>query len=42
MADPRLKEKGLEAGANLAMQKPFDPNQLIGLIRKALAIKAKR
>ncbi len=42
MADPRLKEKGVDAGANLAIQKPFDPNQLIGLIKKALALKTKR
>ena len=26
MMDPALKEKGLEAGADLAIPKPFDPD----------------
>jgi CheY-like chemotaxis protein len=41
MADPDLKTKGLEAGANLAIPKPFNPTQIILLIKKALELKAK-
>ena len=41
MADPDLKAKGLEAGANLASPKPFNPTQIIVLIKKALELKAK-
>jgi DNA-binding response OmpR family regulator len=41
MADPELKTKGLEAGANLAIPKPFNPTQIIVLIKKALELKAK-
>jgi len=41
MADPDLKAKGLEAGANLAIPKPFNPTQIIVLIKKALELKAK-
>ena len=42
MSDPGLKEKGLEAGASLAMPKPFDPMQIVSVINKALALKSKR
>ena len=42
MSDPGLKEKGLEAGASLAMPKPFDPMQIVSVINKALASKSKR
>ena len=41
MADPELKAKGLQAGANLAIPKPFNPTQIIVLIKKALELKAK-
>jgi DNA-binding response OmpR family regulator len=41
MADPALKSKGSEAGANLAIPKPFNPTQIIALIKKALELKAK-
>ena len=41
MADPELKTKGHEAGANLAIPKPFNPTQIIVLIKKALELKAK-
>jgi DNA-binding response OmpR family regulator len=41
VSDPGLKEKGVEAGANLAMPKPFNPMQVITIINKALALKPK-
>jgi len=41
MTDPALKNKGVEAGANLAIPKPFNPTQIIALIKKALELKAK-
>ena len=41
MADPDLKTKGHEAGANLSIPKPFNPTQIIVLIKKALELKAK-
>ncbi len=41
MTDPELKTKGLAAGANLAIPKPFNPTQIILLIKKALELKAK-
>jgi DNA-binding response OmpR family regulator len=41
MADAELKTKGLKAGANLAIPKPFNPTQIIVLIKKALELKAK-
>jgi CheY-like chemotaxis protein len=41
MADPELKTKGLGAGANLAIPKPFKPAQIITLVKKALELKAK-
>ena len=42
VSDPGLKEKGFEAGADLAMPKPFDPMQIISVINNALAFKSKR
>jgi DNA-binding response OmpR family regulator len=42
MIDPGLKTKGFEAGANLAIPKPFNPTQIIALIKKALELKAKK
>jgi DNA-binding response OmpR family regulator len=41
MMDPALKSKGSEAGANLAIPKPFNPTQIVALIKKALEFKAK-
>ncbi len=41
MAESDLKTKGLEAGANLAIPKPFNPTQIIVLIKKALELVAK-
>ncbi len=42
ISDPGLKEKGLEAGANLAMQKPFDPNRIVSVINSALSLKSRQ
>ena len=42
MHDPNLNVKGFEAGANLAMRKPFGSKDLIKTIKTALALKAKR
>lgn len=42
MHDPNLNIKGFEAGANLAMRKPFGPKELINTIKTALALKPKR
>ncbi len=42
MADPKLNVKGFQAGATLAMQKPFEPQKLINAIKTALALKATR
>lgn len=41
MVDPKLNIKGFQAGANLAIKKPFDPRKLVNTIRTALALKAK-
>lgn len=41
MTDPSLKTKGSEAGANLAIPKPFNPTQIMAIIKKALELKAK-
>lgn len=41
MHDPNLNVKGFEAGANLAMRKPFGSKDLIKTIKTALALKAK-
>jgi DNA-binding response OmpR family regulator len=42
MVDPKLNVKGFQAGASLAIQKPYDPKKLIATIHTALALKAKR
>lgn len=42
VSDPGLKEKGLEAGADLAMPKPSDSMQVVSIINRALALKPKR
>jgi len=42
MVDPKLNIKGFQAGATLAIQKPYDPKKLIATIKTALALKAKR
>ena len=42
MMDPALKEKGLEAGADLAIPKPFDPMQIVTLLNDALVLASKR
>jgi CheY-like chemotaxis protein len=39
--DPKLNIKGFQAGANLAIRKPFEAKKLVGTIRAALALKAK-
>ncbi len=41
MHDPQLNVKGFQAGATLAMQKPFDPQKLLATVKMALALKAK-
>jgi len=41
MTDPELKTKGLQAGANLAIPKPFNPTQIVALVKKALELKAR-
>jgi DNA-binding response OmpR family regulator len=40
--DPALKEKGLEAGADLAIPKPFDPMQIVTILNNALVLASKR
>ncbi|HYL80492.1 MAG TPA: response regulator, partial [Candidatus Acidoferrum sp.] len=42
MHDPNLNVKGFEAGADLAMRKPFGPKELINTIKTALTLKSKR
>jgi DNA-binding response OmpR family regulator len=42
IVDPKLNVKGFQAGATLAMQKPFEPQKLLNTIRTALALKANR
>ncbi len=42
MLDPKLNVKGFQAGATLAMRKPFDSAQLIATIKTALALKSNR
>jgi DNA-binding response OmpR family regulator len=42
MVDPKLNVKGFQAGATLAMPKPFEPQKLLNTIRTALALKANR
>jgi CheY-like chemotaxis protein len=40
--DPALKEKGLEAGADLAIPKPSDPMQIVTILNNALVLASKR
>ena len=40
--DPKLNVKGFQAGATLAMQKPFEPQKLLSTVKTALALKANR
>ena len=42
MVDPKLNVKGFQAGATLAIQKPYDSKKLIATINTALALQAKR
>ncbi len=41
-ADPKLNVKAFQAGADLALSKPFDPAKLIATLRAALALKQGR
>ena len=41
LTDPKLNVKGFQAGANLAIRKPFDPKKLAATIKIALALKTK-
>ena len=41
-ADPKLNAKAFQAGADLALTKPFQPDQLIATLRAALALKQRR
>ncbi len=36
LSDPRIEPKALQAGATLAMQKPYETSKLIEIIRRAL------
>jgi len=42
IADPKLNVKGFQAGATLAMLKPFEPQKLLNTVKTALALKANR
>jgi CheY-like chemotaxis protein len=42
ITDPSLKEKGAEAGADLAIPKPFNPMQIVEMLDKAIKLGAKR
>ena len=42
MLDPAWKEKGLEAGADLAIPKPFDPMQIMTILNNALVLASRR
>jgi CheY-like chemotaxis protein len=41
MTDPKLNVKGFQAGANLAIKKPFESKKLLDTIKTALALKIK-
>jgi CheY-like chemotaxis protein len=41
MSDPKLNVKGFQAGANLAIKKPFESKKLLDTIKTALALKIK-
>jgi len=42
MDDPKLNVKGFQAGATLALRKPFEPQKLVSTIQTALALKASK
>ena len=42
MDDPKLNVKGFQAGANLALRKPFQTQKLVSTIQTALALKASK
>jgi len=42
MDDPKLNVKGFQAGATLALRKPFQPEKLVSTIQTALALKASK
>ena len=42
LADAKLNTKAFQAGADLALTKPFDPDKLISTLRAALAMKQRR
>ncbi len=42
MDDPKLNVKGFQAGATLALRKPFEPQRLVSTIQTALALKASK
>jgi DNA-binding response OmpR family regulator len=42
MDDPKLNVKGFQAGASLALRKPFQPEKLVSTIQTALALKASK
>ncbi len=42
VADPKLNVKAFKAGADVALTKPFQPDQLIATLRATLALKGRR
>lgn len=40
--DPKLSSKAFQAGADLALSKPIDPEQLLSVLQMALGLKKKR
>ena len=42
LADPTLNSRAFQAGADLALTKPFQPDKLIATLRTALALKERR
>jgi DNA-binding response OmpR family regulator len=42
MDDPKLNVKGFQAGATLALRKPFQPQKLVSTIQTALALRASK